>query len=329
VSDPSQQTAGGGDRRFDVLVVGDANPDVIVAGAPASPAFGQAETLVPSAALTLGGSGAIMACACARLGLRTAFFGVVGGDYAGRFMLDRLAERGVAAERSLVHSTLPTGITVALVKDDAERDRGMLTALGCIPTLRSSAVPRDLLWDARHLHISSFYLQPELAHGLRELVDEAQDAGLSTSLDTNWDPSEQWDGGLRDVLGGIDLLLVNAEEARALAGVDDLADAAEILASRGSTAIIKCGAAGGTAHVGTGMVRVPGLTVEVVDTVGAGDTFNAGYLYGHLHDWTTHDSLALAVACGSLSTRAAGGTAAQPTLDEALAAAGLAAVPPT
>ena len=316
------------DRRFDVLVVGDANPDVIVSGAPERPAFGQAEQLVAAAGLTLGGSGAIMACACARLRLRTAFFGVVGDDPAGSFSLDVLRERGVDVARCLVHPTLPTGLTVALVKDDADRDRGMLTAPGCIPTLRSSDVPRDLLWSARHLHISSFYLQPQLAHGLRELVDEAQDAGLSTSLDTNWDPSGGWGGGLRDVLGGIDLLLVNEEEARALAGVADVRAAALALAARGSTAIVKCGARGGVAYLGTGAVQVPGLAVDVVDTVGAGDTFNAGYVYGHLHDWPVHDSLALAVACGSLSTRAAGGTAAQPTLDEALAAAGLAPATP-
>ena len=302
--------------RFDLLVLGDANPDLIVRG-DVTPEFGQAEKLVDQASLVIGGSGAIAACGAARLGLRVAFGGVVGEDVFGRFMLDALAEHGVDTSGVLVDPSRPTGLSVVLSKGE---DRATLTSLGTIADLRGGIVDPALLRSARHVHVSSYFLQAGLAADLPELFREAHEAGASTSIDPNWDPAGEWDGGLLSLLSETDCFLPNSVEARAITGVDDIDVAALTLAERGSVVAVKFGQGGGLAVWGDEDVRSESIPTDVVDTTGAGDCFDAGFLAGRLAGWPLGRCLQVAVACGSLSTRAVGGTAAQPTMDEALAA---------
>ncbi len=280
------------------------------------PAFGQAERLVDEASLTIGGSGAIFACAAARLGLSTSFIGVVGDDVFGRFMLEALAGHGVDTEACVVDRDRPTGLSVILSRGD---DRAILTAPGTIPALRGDLVDRDLLRSAGHLHVSSYFLQTELGPDLPKLFDEGRAAGATTSIDPNWDPAEEWDGGLLFLLPLTDYFFPNSAEARLITGVEDIDVAAEALAARGPVVAVKFGQGGGLVFSGGDVHRLEAVPVEVVDTTGAGDSFDAGFLAGRLRGWSLERSLALAVACGSLSTRAAGGTGAQPTMEEALA----------
>jgi sugar/nucleoside kinase (ribokinase family) len=315
---------------FDVLVVGDVVADVIVADVAGDVAFGQAETLVERGVLTVGGSSTITACGAARLGLRVALVGAVGDDGAGRFMLDALRERGVDVSGVVVLAGRATGITVHLVRPGPERDRAMLTALGCAGEVTGADVPGELLRRARHLHVGSYYLLPALAAELPALFAQARRAGLSTSLDPQGDWSGGWRGGIAEVLRETDLCFVNHAEARAIAaalggaGAGGDGDQALLAAfhALGASAVLKLGAGGGTALEGGAAVRVAAPPATPVDTIGAGDSFDAGFLYGHLAGWPVARSLALAVACGSLSTAAAGGVAAQPSLAAALAPAG-------
>jgi sugar/nucleoside kinase (ribokinase family) len=298
---------------LDLLVVGDANPDVIVSGAPRAPEFGQREQLVDTATLTLGGSGAITACAAARLGLRTAFAGRVGDDPAGAFALDALTRAGVDVSACVVDPSSPTALTVALVDGT---DRAMLTAPGGLDRFRAGDVPVELVRRARHLHASSYFLLPRLADGLPALFKAAREAGATTSLDTNDDPAGRWDVG--DVLPETDVLLPNDREALALAGGDDVEDAVRVLATHDATPVVKCGGAGAvTIDAGT-VIRVPARPAAPVDTIGAGDTFNAGFIAARLRGLPLRRCLEVAVAAGTLSTRAAGGTAALPTWEEVL-----------
>lgn len=299
---------------FDLLVLGDVNPDLVLIG-DVVPAFGQAERLVDEARLVIGGSGAITACGAARLGLRTAIVGVVGDDIFGRFMLEGLVERGVDVSGCVVDPERPTGISVVLSRPE---DRATLTSPGTIAALRAELVDRDLLRRARHVHVSSYFLQRGLAEDLPALFDEARAAGATTSIDPNHDPAERWDAGLLDVLPHTDLFLPNSAEARAIGGSEDVDIAAEVLAERARVVAVKFGQGGGLAVAGEEAVRSEAIPADVVDTTGAGDSFDAGFIAGMLAGWPLARCLALAVACGSLSTRGVGGTATQPTLLEAL-----------
>jgi sugar/nucleoside kinase (ribokinase family) len=305
------------DADLDLLVLGDCNPDLVLRGADVEPAFGQVERLVDSADLVVGGSGAIVACGAARLGLRTAFAGVVGDDVFGRFMLDALAARGVDTSGVVVSPGEQTGVTVVLARPG---DRGMLTFPGAIGSLRADAVDAGLLGSARHVHVASYFLQTALTPGLPDLFSSVRARGGTTSIDPNWDPAERWNGGLRELLRLTDAFLPNAEEATHLTGTADPSAAAAELAAGGGLIAIKLGRDGALAVTSEGgeMHAAAPESIEAVDTTGAGDSFDAGLLAGMLNGWSQERALALACACGALSTRAAGGTAAQPTLAEAL-----------
>ena len=174
---------------YDVLVLGEINVDLILSGG-ARPAFGQAEKVIDDAALTPGGSGVIFACGCARLGLRTAYCGVVGDDLFGRFMLDSLRQRGVDPCGVQVRADQKTGLSVILNDtQDGAYDRAILTHLGAINALRAEMVDRALLAHTRHVHVTSYFLQHLLQPGLAELLDEARRNGATVSMDTNWDPT--------------------------------------------------------------------------------------------------------------------------------------------
>ncbi|WP_399142653.1 carbohydrate kinase family protein [Streptomyces sp. NBUA17] len=304
---------------FDLLVVGDANPDVVLGPLDAPLAFSQREQLVPDGALTLGGSAAIMACGAARLGLRVAFAGRVGDDDAGRYIRAALDSHGVDTGALHTDPRLPTPLTVVLTQGE---DRAIVTAPGTLPATTAADVPAGLLASVRHVHAASYFLLPALAASLSELLATARSHGATTSLDTNDDPSGRWDPpGLDAVLAHTDYLLPNAAEARRLAGLDgaDLVESAAALAGRGPTVVVKNGAEGALCHDGDTLVTTPGIPARPVDTVGAGDSFDAGFVAALLGGLALPEALELAAVCGALSTRAHGGTTAQPTWDEAFA----------
>jgi len=232
-------------------------------------------------------------------------------------MLDSLAERGVDVSGVAVRAGARTGITVVLVRGS---DRAMLTAPGTITELTPELVDRKLLLAARHVHVSSYFLHDGLRPGLADLLGEARSAGVSTSVDPNWDPREEWDGRLLDLLGETSILFVNAEEAKRIARATDVEDAARTLARDGGVlVVVKLGEDGALAIADGRIVRSAAVAVDEVDAVGAGDSFDAGFLAGHLAGLPLEEALGLANVCGALSMRAAGGTAAQPTLAEATA----------
>jgi sugar/nucleoside kinase (ribokinase family) len=298
---------------FDILVVGEINPDLILTG-DVTPAFGQAEQLVEAAALTIGSSSAIFACGAARLGLRVAFVGLCGADPFGRFMLESLHERAVDVTHVVIDQRLRTGVSVILSR---VADRSILTYPGCMTGLDAEQVTEDALLRARHLHVSSYFLQTGLRPGLPSLLRRARSLGLTTSLDTNWDPAEAWLGVL-DLLPDSNVFMPNAAEARAISGQADVAQAALDLSTRAGVVAVKLGAEGALGAQSGHLAQVPSIPVQVVDSVGAGDSFDAGFICGYLKGWDLERCLRLAAVCGALSTQAAGGTDAQPTLEEAL-----------
>jgi sugar/nucleoside kinase (ribokinase family) len=302
-----------GASRFDVLVAGEINPDLILSG-EVVPEFGQAEQLVQDARLEPGSSSVIFACGAARLGLQVCFVGVCGGDVFGHFMLEAMRARGVSVDHVRVASEERTGVSVIL---NRVRDRAILTFPGAIGALRADEIRDDLLRAARHLHVSSYFLQAGLRPGVADLFARARSLGLTTSLDTNWDPANAW-RGVPEVLAQTTVFLPNAAEACAIAGTSDAREAAAGLARQVETVGVKLGAEGSLGAQGGCLVKVPSIPVEPVDTIGAGDSFDAGFVYGFLQRWDLETCLRLGVVCGALSTQAAGGTAGQPTLDEAL-----------
>lgn len=298
---------------FDILVAGEINPDLILSG-NVIPEFGQVEKLVDTATLTIGSSSAIFACGAARLGLKVGFVGVCGDDIFGTFMLEEMRRRAVHVDNVIVKPGESTGLSVILSE---KSDRAILTHMGLIADLRASDISDDLLRQARHLHVASYFLQARLKPDLPDLFRQAHALGLTTSLDTNYDPSGQW-LGFDELLALTDVFLPNQTEALSITKAVDVASAARLLALNTGLVAVKLGAAGALAARGDVLIPAQSIPVTVVDTVGAGDTFDAGLLYGYLNGWDLAKTLRLACVCGALSTQKAGGVNGQPTLEEAM-----------
>jgi sugar/nucleoside kinase (ribokinase family) len=239
---------------------------------------------------------------------------VVGNDLFGAFMMDVLKSRGVDVSNVIVDENQATGMSVIL---NSKKDRAIITYLGAINALRSVQITDEILAEARHLHVASYFLQTNLQPGLPDLFKRAQRLGLTTSLDTNWDPEEKW-AGVDELLKHTTVFLPNETEALSLTGAPTVAVAAERLSLKASIVTVKMGADGGLAFDGESFYRTPTIPEDVLDTVGAGDTFDAGFMYGYLQGWPLERCLKLGVVCGSLSTRLAGGITSQPALEEAL-----------
>jgi sugar/nucleoside kinase (ribokinase family) len=302
----------------EVVVVGELNVDIVVSGSGAVPTFGQHEQLVDDCHVTIGSSSAIFACGVRRLGHTTAMVGVVGNDLFGAMVRDALERRQVDTSAVVVSGRVLTGVTVILNPGD---DRALLTFPGSIGATRRDHVPHPLPPGARHLHVGSVFLQRDLRPDLPQLFDDARAAGLTTSFDPNWDPAERW-VHLLPLFPHVDVAFVNEQEAAALTGGLAAEQAAIELAQlmrSGAAVVVKRGAHGALA-VRAGSVRdtcsVPALGVEVVDTTGAGDSFDAGFIHAMLSGRTLPECLASGVVCGSLSAQASGGTEAQPDAGE-------------
>lgn len=295
-------------HKFDIVIALDTCVDFLVRG-DVEPQFGQVEKLVSDYDIELGGSGAIFACQCAKLGLNTAGIGVVGDDAFGRLVLKKLDESGVNSEEIRVDPYAKTGMGIALCK---ENDRAILTYLGTINGVRPEMVLK-VLPHARHLHIASYYLMESMRTYWPDIVYRAKESGLTVSLDTNWDPAEKWDGfwAFSDC---IDVFLPNENEVRGITGEEDVIRGALKLAAQFPLVVVKLGEKGAAAISGEKVWKVPARQVAVVDTVGAGDTFDAGFLYGWLSGHSVQTCLRLGCYCGTCNVMRQGGIAGQPRI---------------
>lgn len=298
---------------LDVCCVADLCVDLMVTG-DVIPRFHQIEQLVDGYSLEPGGSATIFACQFAKLGGRAGLIGAVGNDAFGTFLYAQLERAGVDVGRVQRRADLQTGLGLHLVKPDG--DRATLTYLGTIDAPQPSDLTEDLLSSCRHWHIASPFLLTRLRDRWERWLEQCRLAGLTTSLDTNWDPAEHWEG-IQELLPLIDVFLPNEAEARALAGEADVYRAGERLAEQGPLVIIKRGHEGSTAFQMTedGLRTIeafqPPSSVVVADAVGAGDNFDAGFLRAWLLGHDVEACLRLATHCAVSSLRAPGGVRGQ------------------
>jgi sugar/nucleoside kinase (ribokinase family) len=186
----------------------------------------------------------------------------------------------------------------------------MVTYSGTIAELNWDDLDLDYLADSRHFHLSSFYLQSGLRPRVPELFRKMKEAGLTTSLDTNDDPDDGWQGGLDEALRYVDVFLPNEREAQKAAGVSDLEAAVKKLAAIVPLVVVKLGREGAMALRGPDRFLSPPLIVEAVDAVGAGDSFDAGFLHQYVRGADLPACLRAGNLAGALSATRPGGTEA-------------------
>jgi sugar/nucleoside kinase (ribokinase family) len=292
---------------FDVTIAGELNLDLILYGLPEALPL-ERELLARGMMLTLGSSSAIVAHNLAALGCRVGFQSKIGADELGSIALERLAQGGVDVSRVLRPQNGPqTGLTVIVQR---EKLRNILTYPGTIFELRIEDLDFEYLTSARHFHLSSYFLQRGLTAQIPEIFRRIKAAGLTVSLDTNDDPDDLWGGGLHEALRCVDVFLPNAREAQRITGARDVESAMEELARQVPLVVVKLGEAGAMAQRGRERTTSPALRVDVVDPVGAGDSFDAGFLSQYVHGADLETCLAWGNRAGAFSTTRPGGTEA-------------------
>jgi sugar/nucleoside kinase (ribokinase family) len=291
--------------KLDITIAGEINLDLILYGLPEQMPT-ERELLANDFAITLGSSSAILVHNLAALGSGVGFVTKVGDDSFGPLALERLRERGVDMTR-VAHGA-KSGVTLILPHG---HQRHILTYPGTIPELRFEDLDLDYLASARHFHMSSLFLQRELLPRVPELFQRMKSAGLTTSLDTNDDPDDRWDGALLEtILPHVDILLPNEREAMKMARADDVQTALSRLSQKVGTVVVKLGASGATALRDGHRVSASAVAVTVVDPIGAGDSFDAGFLHQFVRGADLTTCLAYGNLCGAFSTTACGGTEA-------------------
>jgi sugar/nucleoside kinase (ribokinase family) len=292
----------------DITCVAELNADVIICGAWPEPGH---EVLADVGDLVLGSSGAIFAADCVRLGLRVGICGLLGTDKLGAFVCTELERAGIDTSGVRRRDDVRTGLTVSIT---GSGDRAMVTFPGAMGMFRLEDVDWELIRASRHVHVSSPFLQEALLPDLHYLLSEARRVGVSTSLDPGWAPSARWQE-LRSCLEVVDVLLPNEEEALELTGTSTTMDALAHLSRLASVAVIKRGARGALAGFGGDVYEAAGVEANLLDATGAGDGFDAAFIWAWLSGRAIPDCLHIGCIAGSRVVEAAGGTASFPTHD--------------
>ncbi len=294
-------------KEFDVLVVGELNVDLIMNELDRFPEVGK-EILARQMTLTLGSSAAIFASNISSLGARVAFIGKIGKDKFGEVVLESLQNNDVDVSMIIQDENCGTGATIIL---NVEEDRANTTYPGAMDLLTINDISEKDLSRAKHLHFSSFFLQPGMRDGVGKLFRTAQELGLTTSFDMQWDPEEEWDLAIEEILPHVNVFLPNENELIYLSGKNDLDEAIKFIEKYTDVLVIKRGNKGSLVSTGSESMDLPAfLNKNVVDAIGAGDSFNAGFIYKYILGNTIPDCQQYGNLTGAVSTTAAGGITA-------------------
>lgn len=292
---------------FDLTIAGEVNLDLILYGIHEDIPVDR-EVLASNFEMTLGSSSAILAHNLSALGMRVGFITRFGADEMGRIAKERLAESRVDLSRCTQAAVgKKTGVTILLPHLQSRR---ILTYPGIITDLTIADLDVNYLASSRHFHLSSLFLQKGLHAGLPELFRELKRRGLTLSMDTNDDPEDRWDGVLEALLPCLDILLPNNDEIKRIAKRDSVEEALTALSSTVPLIAVKCGRKGAIIQQGKRRFEVPVVPITAIDTIGAGDSFNAGFLAAWLQGAAPETCAAAGNIAGALSTQRHGGTEA-------------------
>jgi len=290
---------------FDVIVVGELNIDLIFNRVESLPEVGK-EKLAGEMILTLGSSAAIFASNLSALGVSVSFIGKIGNDVFGRFCKSELEAKRVDTSMLLMDDTLKTGATVVL---NFGEDRANVTYQGAMSHLGVADITQEKLSKAKHLHFSSYFLQPGFKTDLAILFKMAKNAGMTTSLDVQWDPKEEWEFDHKRVLPFVDVFLPNEKELLGLTNKTEIDSAIDLIKEDANIVAVKRGNQGAVCYQqGKKIMKPAFLNGKVVDAIGAGDSFNAGFISKFINDFPLETCMEFGNLIGAISTTAAGGT---------------------
>ena len=295
-------------KEFDIIALGELNVDLILNQIEGEPEVGK-EKFAKQMTLTLGSSTAIFAANAAAIGAKVAFCGMIGDDSFGDLVESSLKAKGVDTRFLIRQNKYATGATICMSYDE---DRANLTYQGAMDYMSLDDIDPEVFKQAKHIHISSIFMQSGVKRDLKKILELCKQNGVTTSLDSQWDPTEQWDINLEEILPLVTVFMPNETELKFLTRSETLDEAIEKIRPIVNAAVIKCGSKGSILMRKGQPDRKQEalLNKNVVDCIGAGDSFNSGFITR----LAAGDDLARCQEYGNMTgavnTTAAGGTTA-------------------
>jgi ribokinase len=285
----------------DVTVIGDINLDVISSHLENYPEKDK-QTILPKIIVQLGGSSAIFASTCSSLGMKTKFIGRLGFDFISEFLVKEIEKIGVSSGIKRVEGE-EAGITISLTFKDMKR--AMITFRGSNENLSKKDFELEEI-EGKILHIGGFNLLDSLRKDVYEIFSHARKKGMRTSLDPNWDPKGWIKQRLVDlikILKITDFFFPDYEEGKAITKVEDPEKIVEKLLYLGAKIVaLKCGKDGCYVGSKNEIFHAKGFKVKTVQTTGAGDAFDAGFIKAFLSGLSLKECARFANAAGALYT---------------------------
>jgi sugar/nucleoside kinase (ribokinase family) len=292
------------DARFDVTIAGEINLDLVLDGI-AEPMPVERELLASSFRITLGSSAAILAHNLSALGTRVGFASLAARDDFSRMALAYLSERGVDLS-GMRYSDGPAGSGVTIVVNHGAV-RHILSYLGTTGEMKGTHLDLEYLCSSRHFHLSSLFLLKGVHKDLPGLFRKIKQRGLTISLDTNDDPDDAWGGVLDELLPLVDVLLPNERELLRITKTETIDDALAAAARIVPLTVVKRGSQGSVVQRGRERHFVLPINLTPVDAIGAGDSFNAGFLACYVRGLAPEECAAMGNIAGAISTLKPGG----------------------
>lgn len=295
-------------KQFDIIALGELNVDLILNQIEGEPEIGK-EKFAKQMTLTLGSSTAIFAANAAALGAKVGFCGMIGNDSFGDLVEQSLQQKGVDTRYLIRQDKYATGATICMSYDE---DRANLTYQGAMDYMSLKDINPEVFQSTKHIHISSIFMQSGVKNDLIKILELCKANGVTTSLDSQWDPTEQWDLDYKAVLPLVTVFMPNETELKFLTGSAKLDEAIEKIRPYINAAVIKCGSRGSLLMRQGKQDRIQKalLNKNVVDCIGAGDSFNSGFITR----FAAGDALDICQQYGNMTgavnTTAAGGTTA-------------------
>lgn len=296
-------------KKWDVYVVGDINVDLIVPDMNSLPSPGQ-EINVDNMTLNVGGGAAIFTLGLAKLGVKAAFNGIIGDDMCGKFILNELKSRSIDTSLIRISEQNKTGISIALTN---ENDRSFITYMGTNTELDINSV--DNIQLAKHVHVTGY--RGSLNHKKYiEALKKIKQTDATISLDVGWDDTGEWYEGIFEIISYVDIFFINEVEAINYSKCETAEKALKKLSQFCSNVVIKMGSKGSVSVRNGKVETAEAFKVKAIDTTGAGDSFNAGYVYAFLKGLDLKNCLICGNGCGALSVTALGGNTGFPNENE-------------
>ncbi|SFL36300.1 Sugar or nucleoside kinase, ribokinase family [Porphyromonadaceae bacterium KH3CP3RA] len=295
-------------NKFDVIAIGELNVDLILNSIDGEPEVGK-EKFAKEMNLTLGSSTAIFAANIACLGSRTGFVGMIGQDTFGHLIESSLSSKGVDTSMLIKSDKYSSGATICL---NYNEDRANVTYQGAMDFMTFDDIDKTLFPKTKHIHLSSIFMQAGIKKDLIDILKTARDNNVTTSLDTQWDPNEKWDMDYERILPYVDVFLPNETELKFITQATTLDEAAEKIAPYIHICVVKRGRKGSLLlQKNQEPIHLDAfLNNDVIDAIGAGDSFNAGFIHAFVKGETAGNAQIIGNLTGAINTTAAGGTGA-------------------